>query len=175
MYRYETVATKETGESLWLLQVPVFLPVEEKRWSVESAGIVQSCIRYTNLTIQPYPDTLKSILSSQDSIGNVNTYLEWLKIADAHFSRKTCYTILTRLQNPENRPILSFTRVNKASSRKTLRDRVWFCHNDCHNKRPYFWALVNLAHYEIAKCNKGNTRNHTDGQVPGKSPGIAAL
>ena len=104
MHRYETVATKETGESLWLLQVPVFLPVEEKRWSRESAGIVQSCIRYTNLTIQLYFHTLMSRLSSRENNENVNTYLELLKIGDAHFSGKTCYTFLTRLRESENRP-----------------------------------------------------------------------
>ena len=111
MHRYETVATKETGESLWLLQVPVFLPVEEKRWSRESAGIVQSCIRYTNLTIQPYFHTLMSHLSSRENNENVNTYLELLKIGDAHFSGKTCYIILTSLKGAENMPFFSFTRV----------------------------------------------------------------
>lgn len=119
------------------LPVPVIILVEEKRWSWESADIVQSCIRYTKLTIQPYLPTLMSNLSSRENNENANTYLEWLKIGDAHFPGKTCYTFLTRLRESENRPFFSFTRVIIVSTMKNLRDLAWFCHNDCHRNSRF--------------------------------------
>ena len=118
------------------LQVPVIILVEQKRGSWLSASIVQSCIRYTKLTIQPYLYTLKSVVLFWEYTGKASLYLEWLKIEDAHISSKTCYTFLTRLRKFENNPFFSFTRVNKASLMRILRDRGWFCHNACH-KIPF--------------------------------------
>ena len=43
-----------------------------------------------------------SRLSSRENNENVNTYLELLKIGDAHFSGKTCYIILTSLKGADS-------------------------------------------------------------------------
>ena len=76
MHSFETAVTKETGESLWPLQTPVFILVEEKKRSEESAGIVQSCIRYTKLTIQPNIYSLMSGISFRINMENASSYLE---------------------------------------------------------------------------------------------------
>ena len=137
MHCFETEATKAIGESIWPLASSCLYSGRRKRWSWESAGIVQSCNRYTKLTIQPYLPTLMSNLSSRENNENANTYLEWLKIGDAHFPGKTCYTFLTRLRESENRPFFSFTRVIFVSTMKNLRDWAWSCHNDCHKKSRF--------------------------------------
>ena len=85
MYGFETAATKETSEPLWPLQVPVYILVEEKRWFWGSAGIVQSCIRYTKLTIQPYLYTLMSGIPSWINMDNASSYLERFKIKNTFF------------------------------------------------------------------------------------------
>ena len=120
-----------------LCQFFVFILVEEKRVSQESAGTVQSCIRYTNLTIQPYLYTLMSGISSRIDVGKARSYLERFKIKDTSFPVGICYTFLTCLEESKNKLIFFSTRDIQVSQMVTLRDTAGFCHSACHKKRRF--------------------------------------